>query len=316
MPRKANVRKENRAQGSAVADHPEPLQQPEQANPAATSPGGRDALGRFLPGAPAGPGNPHARHCARMLEMFRNAISDDEMYYLCRMLWDKACKGDMSAIKFIWSYKIGKPPAAPNPDLIDRDEWDHYQKDAMTMDEMKEVLGRLPSRVGNAMVGAAQPSMAHSVTQNLARQLTKGLPKSTRDAIAASDSPANGPENGVQGGEKTMPETEANSGAKPHQTATHRRNGPISSSPLDANPTCSSNRAPVESVPNGKREGNGVAARSTDQETGSSPQAAGSERPTKRKNGGKLVAQQWLQPLARQVNASKRQGKKRKLAHA
>ena len=174
MPRKANVRKEHCGIGCRRSS--ELLQQPEQANPPEASASGRDAQGRFLPGAAGGPGNPHARHCARMLEMFRNAISDDEMYYLCRLLWDKACKGDLSAIKFIWHYKIGKPPAAPNPDLIDRDEWDNYQKDAMTLDEMKHVLNRLPSRVGNSIVGAALPSMAYSVTQDLAQQLMKGCP--------------------------------------------------------------------------------------------------------------------------------------------
>ena len=84
----------------------------------------RDTGGKFTKGNAGGPGNPHARSCARMLEMFRNAISEDEMFQLCRMLFMKAVGGDISAAKIILSYKIGKPLPAPHPDSIDRDEWD------------------------------------------------------------------------------------------------------------------------------------------------------------------------------------------------
>src|SRR5262249_7628441 len=37
----------------------------------------------------------------------------------------KAADGDISAAKLILSYKLGKPAPAPNPDEIDRDEWEH-----------------------------------------------------------------------------------------------------------------------------------------------------------------------------------------------
>jgi hypothetical protein len=111
-----------------------------------------------------------------MLELFRNAISDEEMYLLTRVLLERASAGDMSAMKMIWQYKLGKPLQAPNPDAIDRDEWNHFQKDAMTLDEMKKVLNQLPSRIGNAIVSAALPNIAETVSQNLAAQLFQSLP--------------------------------------------------------------------------------------------------------------------------------------------
>jgi hypothetical protein len=111
-----------------------------------------------------------------MLEMFRNSITDEEMYGLCRVLYERAITGDMSALKMVWQYKLGKPLPAPHPDRIDRDEWDHFQKDAMTLDEMKKVLGQLPSRIGNAIVSAALPSIASTISHTLAQQLLQGLP--------------------------------------------------------------------------------------------------------------------------------------------
>ena len=42
--------------------------------------------GRFAKNNPGGPGNPHARHCARMLALLRAAISDEEMVAIFRML--------------------------------------------------------------------------------------------------------------------------------------------------------------------------------------------------------------------------------------
>jgi hypothetical protein len=99
----------------------------EQAAPHQTPANGRTANGRFAKNNSGGPGNPHARHCARMLALFRDAISDDEMNQLFRMLIVKAMGGDTAAAKLILSYKIGKLLDAPHPDSIDRDEWDHYQ---------------------------------------------------------------------------------------------------------------------------------------------------------------------------------------------
>src|SRR4051794_4411025 len=74
--------------------------------------------GRFAEGNSGGPGNPHARHCARMLALLRTSISDDEMVAIIRMLVEKARAGDVSAAKLIMSYKLGKPGPAPNPDEI------------------------------------------------------------------------------------------------------------------------------------------------------------------------------------------------------
>ena len=45
---------------------------------------------------------------------------DEDMLAVIHAMRDKAIKGDISAAKLLLSYNLGKPPAAPNPDLIDR----------------------------------------------------------------------------------------------------------------------------------------------------------------------------------------------------
>src|SRR5712675_2323312 len=119
---------------------PQPTLTKEKKTPARRSSKDHDA---------GGPGNPHARHCARMLALFRSCISDEEMVALIRKLYEKAAAGDTSAAKIILNYKIGKPAPAPNPDQIDQDEWEHYQRDTINLEEMQKVLGSLPSKVGN-----------------------------------------------------------------------------------------------------------------------------------------------------------------------
>jgi hypothetical protein len=136
---------------------------------------GRTPGGQFAAGNPGGPGNPHARHCARMLQVFRDAITEDEILQICRMLFAKAVGGDVSAAKIILSYKIGKALPAHHPDTIDRDEWDHYQQDAMNLNEMKTVLSGLPTRVGNDIARVSLPIMTAARTNELATKLREGL---------------------------------------------------------------------------------------------------------------------------------------------
>jgi hypothetical protein len=169
----------------------------------------RDAQGRFAKGNRLSTGNPHARHCARMLEMFRNAITDDEMFQLCRLLFEKARGGDLGALKMIWQYKIGKPTAAPNPDMIERDEWNNYQTDVMTLDEVKQVLAGLPSSVGNAVVSTTRPQLNKAFSNYLLDQLLQslnndpGVPEGTG-------------EEHVESKKETKPETAGTAGAVSH----------------------------------------------------------------------------------------------------
>jgi hypothetical protein len=202
MPRKSTKPAKSRAAVPPAADGSPPDQTESLAATSRSANDQRDSQGRFTEHNAGGPGNPHARHCARMLEMFRNSITDEEMYALCRVLFERASGGDMAALKMVWQYKLGKPLPAPHPDRIDRDEWDHFQKDAMTLEEMKQVLGQLPSRIGNAIVSAALPSIASTISHTLAQQLLQGLPA---EYLSQSNGPANNEPNATAGSNGFLP---------------------------------------------------------------------------------------------------------------
>src|ERR1700722_20876720 len=172
MPRKSKKAKD---QATLADQGPEATPTPEQEKAAKAAAGGRTPGGQFAAGNASGPGNPHARHCARMLQVFRDAITEDEILQICRMLFVKAVGGDVSAAKIILSYKIGKPLPAHHPDTIDRDEWDHYQQDAMNLDEVKTVLSGLPTRVGNDIARVSLSIMTAARTNELALKLREGL---------------------------------------------------------------------------------------------------------------------------------------------
>src|SRR6516165_3300214 len=150
---------------------------------------GRTADGRFAKDNPGGPGNPHARHCARMLALLRASISDEEIVAIIRALVAKAVDGDVSAAKLIMSYQLGKPLPAPNPDEMDRDEWDHYQRDTINLEEVQQVLGSLPSSVGNDLARSALPVM----TQARKAEITSHLVKTQSPARKVTKNPAVAP---------------------------------------------------------------------------------------------------------------------------
>jgi hypothetical protein len=119
-----------------------------------------------------------------MLALLRTTISDEEMVDIIRVLVDKAKNGDTSAAKILLSYKIGKPAPAPNPDQIDRDEWEHYQKDTINLQEVQQVLSSLPAKVGNDIARTALPIVTKARVQQLTASLGAGLEGACEAAVA------------------------------------------------------------------------------------------------------------------------------------
>jgi len=83
----------------------------------------RGTDGRFSPGNKAACGNPHNRRVARLRSVLLDAVSDDDLEAVARKLVVLAKRGDVGAAKLLLAYLIGKPAAAPDPDLLDKAEW-------------------------------------------------------------------------------------------------------------------------------------------------------------------------------------------------
>lgn len=79
--------------------------------------GGRDERGRFAPGNPGGPGNPHARTVNKLRTAMLKAVSEDDLTRIVKQLVKLAVEGNVPAAKEVLDRCLGKPVEA---DLIER----------------------------------------------------------------------------------------------------------------------------------------------------------------------------------------------------
>jgi hypothetical protein len=82
----------------------------------------RDAHGRFAKGNPGGPGNPFARKVAMLRRTLINFVTEDDMKHVAFVLKERAMGGDMTAIKLLLQYVVGKPSETVNPDRLNIEE--------------------------------------------------------------------------------------------------------------------------------------------------------------------------------------------------
>src|SRR5262249_230197 len=82
---------------------------------------GREGKGGFTKGKKGGPGNPYARQVARLRKTLVNFVTEEDMKHIAFVLKMKAESGDITAIKLLFQYVLGKPTEAIDPDRLDVD---------------------------------------------------------------------------------------------------------------------------------------------------------------------------------------------------
>ena len=68
----------------------------------------RGVLGRFLPGNPGGPGNPHARATSRLRSALLRAATPSNIEAIVRALIEKAKAGDVQAAREVLNRALGR----------------------------------------------------------------------------------------------------------------------------------------------------------------------------------------------------------------
>jgi len=79
---------------------------------------GRDSTGRFLPGHPGGPGNPHVAQVARLRSAMLRAVSEDQIQAVVSKLLELALRGNVPASREILDRCLGR--AADAADFLER----------------------------------------------------------------------------------------------------------------------------------------------------------------------------------------------------
>jgi len=89
---RSRVGEDKEGQAAAVAPESQPAAPAPE--PTAEKAPGRNENGQFAKGNPGGPGNPFARQTARMLQAFRYAFTDKDLYVLACKLRELAQGGN------------------------------------------------------------------------------------------------------------------------------------------------------------------------------------------------------------------------------
>ena len=90
---------------------------------------GRNSKGQFAKGNPGGPGNPYARHVARLRASLIEAVGDDGLKDIVQGMVTAAKGGDVAAAKLLLSYLRGKTVESVEPDYVEIHERELHSKD-------------------------------------------------------------------------------------------------------------------------------------------------------------------------------------------
>jgi hypothetical protein len=190
----------------------------------------REANGRFAKGNLGGPGNPFARQTAALRKHLLEAVTPQDMQDICTMLILRAKGGSVPHLKLLFSYIIGKPTDAVNPDTLDRQEMEQYRQE-LGMEDLVLSVGRsLAPAFACIVVRAIRPVIMERIGTALADQLLQGVPPEflPADPDAETDpedeAPAPSP-NGEIGAEEEPPELLSEAEAEEEAPSANGGNG-------------------------------------------------------------------------------------------
>ena len=150
----------------------------------------RASGGRFAKGNRGGPGNPFARQTAALRAALIQAVTEQDIKDIVTVLVRDAKRGQPAAIKLLFSYVIGKPAAAIDPDTLDMQEMDLLQHSAPPPPDTLETLRQqLPLSVLLEQLHNAQANNELQAKQTMHNEQTAQAAPSTPIANATAVAP-------------------------------------------------------------------------------------------------------------------------------
>jgi hypothetical protein len=143
-----------------MTDHQATTAAPENVQPqAAEQKLNQDARGRFTRGNKGGPGNPFARQTAALRQALISAVTAQDIADIAAKLLEKAKQGDVPAAKLVFSYALGKPTPAVDPDTLDQQEMKTVANNHVAVEDFKRVVELLPVDLVSPLLDALLPYM-------------------------------------------------------------------------------------------------------------------------------------------------------------
>jgi hypothetical protein len=164
-------------------------------DPASAGASGRDRRGRFSKCNPGGPGNPFARRTAAMRQALMDAVSEEDIAAISKKLVEQARQGDVAAARLVFSYVVGKPQPAEDPDRLDEKEWRQYVNETVREGEMEAVVGGMSATLACTIASNAVPGVQTQAAQTLRDELLAPVEDEDDDEEDEEDEAPAGPAN-------------------------------------------------------------------------------------------------------------------------
>jgi hypothetical protein len=212
-----------------------------EAPPAAT---GREPNGRFAKGNGGGPGNPYARQVAVLRRALLQLVTEEEITAIAKALLEQAKKGNVSAAKLLFSYTLGQPAKAVDPDRLPAHELDTLNANFAEPEAVTALLSRQSLADFLPVMQIAMACQQQQVKDHLADQLTqadredqkKQEQKEKRQARRAAAAPKANGDNGAPPATPTPPAGPSANGSNGSASA-RPATGPLGNGSNGAPPT-------------------------------------------------------------------------------
>ncbi|HEV3445402.1 MAG TPA: hypothetical protein VG099_12215 [Gemmataceae bacterium] len=132
---------------------------------------GRDTHGKFAKGNAGGPGNPFARQVGRLRKVLLDCVTEEDMAAIGVKLIELARDDNVQAIKLLFSYTLGKPAPAVQPDQLDAEEWDLFKETADMAKELPEMVVTPDASFPLTVARAARGGVASDLGKQLLTKL-------------------------------------------------------------------------------------------------------------------------------------------------
>jgi len=150
--------------------------QPGSAEPASSDQTGRDNGGRFTKGNKGGPGNPFARKSAALRQALLDTVTAEDLQAIVRQMIQQAKEGDVSAARLVFSYTLGKPDKAVDPDTLDTQEFQQLQNSYVPNEDFLRVVGGLQAPLACAILRLVLPIIQDQTAQDLGKKMREPIP--------------------------------------------------------------------------------------------------------------------------------------------
>jgi hypothetical protein len=96
--------------------------------------------------------NAHARKQASLRAIIAEVVDETRLRKIINTLADRAEQGHLDYAKLLLDYLLGRPGAAPDPDLLDLAEWHIRDAQPTKFEYLRAMLDSVPAGAANALL--------------------------------------------------------------------------------------------------------------------------------------------------------------------